>query len=68
MKLVQLTKQIWINIDTITFYDEQSEYLHFTDGERMKVDKDLFKVLIAGVKASEKRKAAQKAAEKSAGI
>ncbi|MCR5372714.1 MAG: hypothetical protein K6E41_04535 [Solobacterium sp.] len=58
MKLVQLSKTIWINADQITYYDEASEQLHFTDGDRMRVTAAVFKKLI--VTLQEKKKAAAK--------
>ena len=60
MKLIQLSKTIWVNIEQITYYDEQSEQLHFTDGERMRVPKTDFKKLILVLQERKAKRSAEK--------
>lgn len=62
MKLVQLEKTVWINVDQLTYYDEKEQYLHFTDGHHIKVSNEVFKKLILGLKATTKKKAEEKTA------
>ena len=58
MKLIKLNETVWINAEQITYYDESSEQLHFTDGERMRVSREIFKKLILALQ--EKKKTATK--------
>ena len=60
MKLIQLSKTICVNIEQITYYDEQSEQLHFTDGERMRVPKTDFKKLILVLQERKAKRSAEK--------
>lgn len=60
MKLIQISKTLWVNADQITYYDEQEQYLHFTDGNVIKLSADLFKSLILTLKDQVKKKAAAK--------
>jgi len=58
MKLIKLNETVWINAEQITYYDESSEQLHFIDGERMRVSREIFKKLILVLQ--EKKKTATK--------